>query len=83
MKVLWHDPVRTKFKLSTVEKTVLCAPLRLRGRERDEGEAATLQYPRVLFTAAARAARALGRPAAGLRPRPAREKEFPSNLFLS
>jgi hypothetical protein len=39
--------------------------------------------PRILFAAAAaRAARALGRPAAGLRPRPAREKGFPSNLLL-
>ena len=30
----------------------------------------------------ARAAGALGTPAAGLCPRPAREKGFPSNLFL-
>jgi hypothetical protein len=55
---------------------------------------AALQYPRatvparVLFTgergreAAARAGGALGTPAAGLRPRPAREKGFPSNLLL-
>jgi hypothetical protein len=32
--------------------------------------------------AAARAGGALGTPAAGLRPRPAREKVFPSNLLL-
>jgi hypothetical protein len=31
---------------------------------------------------AARVAEALGTPAAGLRPRPAREKGFPSNLLL-
>jgi hypothetical protein len=30
----------------------------------------------------ARVAEALGMPAAGLRPRPAREKYFPSNLLL-
>jgi hypothetical protein len=30
----------------------------------------------------ARVAEALGTPAAGLRPRPAREKGFPSNLLL-
>jgi hypothetical protein len=52
-----------------------------------------LQYrgatvPAVLFTwrglrgRAARVAEALGTPAAGLRPRPAREKGFPSNLLL-
>jgi hypothetical protein len=52
-----------------------------------------LQYcgatvPQVLFTwrglrgRAARVAEALGMPAAGLRPRPAREKGFPSNLLL-
>jgi hypothetical protein len=45
-----------------------------------------LQYPRVLFTprivAAARVGGAQGTPAAGLRPRPAREKGFPSNLLL-
>jgi len=44
------------------------------------------KYPQVLFTdwivAVARAAGALETPAAGLRPRPAREKGFPSNLFL-
>jgi len=42
--------------------------------------------PRVLFTdwivAVARAAGALETPAAGLRPRLAREKGFPSNLLL-
>ena len=47
---------------------------------------AVLQYPRVLFTdwivAEARAAGALEMPAAELRPRPAREKGFPSNLLL-
>jgi hypothetical protein len=56
-----------------------------------EIRAAALQYrgaivPRVLFTprvvAAARVGGALGTPAAGLRPRPAREKSFPSNLLL-
>jgi hypothetical protein len=31
---------------------------------------------------AARVARSRGTPAAGLRPRPAREKDFPSNLLL-
>jgi hypothetical protein len=43
-----------------------------------------LQYPWVLFAArivaAARAGGAQGTPAAGLCPRPAREKGFPSNL---
>jgi hypothetical protein len=47
---------------------------------------AVLQYPRVLFTpkivAAARVGGAQGTPAAGLHPRPAREKGFPSNLLL-
>jgi hypothetical protein len=47
---------------------------------------AALQYPRVLFTirivAAARVGGAQGTPAAGLRPRPTREKGFPSNLLL-
>jgi hypothetical protein len=47
---------------------------------------AVLQYPRVLFTprivAAARAGGAQGTPTAGLRPRPTREKGFPSNLLL-
>jgi hypothetical protein len=47
---------------------------------------ALLQYPRVLFTsrvvAAARVGGTQGTPAAGLRPRPAREKSFPSNLLL-
>jgi hypothetical protein len=47
---------------------------------------AVLQYPRVLFTprvvAAARVGGAQGTPAAGLRPRPTREKLFPSNLLL-
>jgi hypothetical protein len=42
--------------------------------------------PRVLFTprvvAAARVVRARGTPAAGLRPRLAREKGFPSSLLL-
>jgi hypothetical protein len=42
--------------------------------------------PRVLFTprvvAAARVGGAQGTPAAGLLPRPAREKGFPSNLLL-
>jgi hypothetical protein len=56
-----------------------------------EIRAAALQYPRcystvVLFTprvvAAARGGGARGTPAAGLRPRPAREKGFPSNLLL-
>jgi hypothetical protein len=45
---------------------------------------AVLQYPRVLFTprivAAARVGGAQG--TSGLRPRPAREKGFPSNLLL-
>jgi hypothetical protein len=45
-----------------------------------------LQYPQVLFTprfvAAARVGGAQGTPAAGLRPRPAREKGFSSNLLL-
>ena len=60
--------------------------------ERRESRGATaadaLQNPRRYSTAgtvhraAARAARALGRPAAGLRPRPVREKGFPSNLWL-
>jgi hypothetical protein len=48
---------------------------------------ALLQYPRVLFTprvvAAARVGGAQGTPAAGLRPRPAREKGFPSSLLLA
>jgi hypothetical protein len=48
---------------------------------------AALQYTRVLFTirivAAARVGGAQGTLAAGLRPRPAREKGFPSNLLLS
>jgi len=51
--------------------------------------AAELQYPRchstagtVHVAAAARAVGALERPAAGLRPRPARGKGFPSNLLL-
>jgi hypothetical protein len=47
---------------------------------------AVLQYPRVLFTprvvAVARVGGAQGTPAAGLSPRPAREKGFPSNLLL-
>jgi hypothetical protein len=47
---------------------------------------AVLQYPRVLFTsrvvATARVGGAQGTPAAGLLPRPAREKGFPSNLLL-
>jgi hypothetical protein len=57
-----------------------------------EIRADALQYPRcysipwVLFTprvvAAARVGGAQGTPAAGLRPRPAREKSFPSNLLL-
>jgi hypothetical protein len=42
--------------------------------------------PRVLFTprvvAAARVGGAQGTPTAGLRPRPAREKGFPSNILL-
>jgi hypothetical protein len=45
-----------------------------------------VQYPQVLFTprvvAAARVGGAQGTPVAGLRPRPAREKGFPSNLLL-
>jgi hypothetical protein len=45
-----------------------------------------LQCPRVLFTsrvvATARVGGAQGTPAAGLRPWPAREKGFPSNLLL-
>jgi len=49
--------------------------------------AAALQYPRCYSTAgtvheAAARVGALGTPAAGLRPRPAREKGFPSNLLL-
>jgi hypothetical protein len=49
---------------------------------------AVLQYPWYcsrgggLRGRAARVAEALGTPAAGLRPRPAREKGFPSNLLL-
>jgi hypothetical protein len=47
---------------------------------------AVLQVPRVLFTprvvAVARVGGAQGTPAAGLRPRPAREKGFPSNLLF-
>jgi hypothetical protein len=49
---------------------------------------AVLQYPRYcsrgggLRGRAARVAEALGTLAAGLRPRPAREKGFPSNLLL-
>jgi len=47
---------------------------------------AVLQYLRVLFTdwivVVDRAAGALEMPAAGLRPQPAREKGFPSNLLL-
>jgi hypothetical protein len=47
---------------------------------------AVLQYPRVLFTlrivAAARVGEVLGTPAAGLCPRPTREKGFPSNILL-
>jgi hypothetical protein len=47
---------------------------------------AVLQYPRVLFTprvvAAARVGGAQRTPLAGLRPQPAREKGFPSNLLL-
>jgi hypothetical protein len=47
---------------------------------------AVLQCPRVLFTlgvvAAARVGGMQGKPVAGLRPRPAREKGFPSNLLL-
>jgi hypothetical protein len=48
-----------------------------------------LQYPRYcsrgegLRGRAARVAEALGTPVAGLRPRPAREKGFPSNLLLA
>jgi len=54
--------------------------------------AAALQYPRCYSTAgtvhemrmaAARVVGALGTPAAGLCPRPAREKGFPSNLLLN
>jgi hypothetical protein len=45
-----------------------------------------LQYPHVLFTprivAAARVGGAQGTPVVRLRPRPAREKGFPSNLLL-
>jgi hypothetical protein len=41
--------------------------------------AGTVHVPMV---AAARVVRARGTPAAGLRPRPAREKGFPSNLLL-
>jgi hypothetical protein len=40
----------------------------------------TVHVPMV--AAAARVVRARGTPAAGLRPRPAREKGFPSNLLL-
>jgi len=63
--------------------------------EEEGAGAAALQYPRCYITAGtvheAAAARArerrlglgaLGTPAAGLRPRPAREKGFPSNLLL-
>ena len=59
------------------------------GRKRG---ADVLQYPRSYSvhgycftnsaTAAARVVGALGTPAAGLCPRPAREKGFPSNLLL-
>jgi hypothetical protein len=56
-------------------------------------KAAALQYPRATVPAgtvhtekvergAARVAESQGSPAAGLRPRPAREKGFPSNLLL-
>jgi hypothetical protein len=45
-----------------------------------------LQYPQVLFTAsvvvAARVGGAQGTPAAGLRPRPTREKGFSSNILF-
>ena len=42
-----------------------------------------LQCPRVLFMARRLGLQGRwGRPAAGLRPRPAREKGFPSNLLL-
>jgi hypothetical protein len=48
---------------------------------------AVQQYPQVLFmpkvVAAARVGGAQGTPAAGLRPRPAREKGSPSNLLLA
>jgi hypothetical protein len=54
------------------------------GRLRYSTRGATVQ--RVLFTprvvAAARVGGALGTPAAGLRPRPAKEKGFPSNHLL-
>ena len=58
------------------------------GSRRKRG-AAVLQCPRsysaigtVHEMASARVVEALGTPAAGLCPRPAREKRFPSNLFL-
>ena len=55
-------------------------------REGEGGGCCRATVPRVLFTgwiaAAARAAGALETPAAGLCPRPAREKGFPSNLLL-
>jgi hypothetical protein len=51
-----------------------------------ENQGWKLQYPRVLFTprvvAAARVGGAQGTPVAGLRPRPTREKGFPSSLLL-
>jgi hypothetical protein len=69
-----------------------CWAERIEEEERDGVVAAdatvpvALQYLRVLFTdwivAVARAAGALETPAVGLRPRPAREKGFPSNILL-
>jgi len=64
-----------------------CWAERIEEEETDGAVAAVaLQYPRVLFTdwivVVDRAAGALEMPAAGLRPQPAREKGFPSNLLL-
>ena len=50
--------------------------------EEEGAVVAVLQYPRVLFTRRRLGLGVLGTPAAGLRPRPAREKGFPSNLLF-
>ena len=51
-------------------------------RRRYSTRGATVPAGTVPVAAAARAVEALGRPAAGLRPRPARVKGFPSNLLF-
>jgi len=54
-----------------------------RGKRRRRYSTRGATVPRVLFTEQRRLGLgALGPPAAGLRPRPAREKGFPSNLLL-